>query len=60
MMEQSITRIMEKKTTSIEVLNSARCLTPEQALTAVTYDAAWQCYADKWVRSLDKVFLLIS
>ncbi|WP_185287888.1 amidohydrolase [Chryseobacterium lactis] len=54
MMEQSITRIMEKKTTSIEVLNSAECLTPEQALTAVTYDAAWQCYADKWVGSLDK------
>lgn len=54
MMEQSITRIMEKNTASIEVLNSAECLTPEQALTAVTYDAAWQCYADKWVGSLDK------
>lgn len=54
MMEQSITRIMEKKTTSIEVLNSAECLTPEQALIAVTYDAAWQCYADKWVGSLDE------
>lgn len=53
MMEQSITRIMEKHTTSIEVLNSAECLTPEQALIAVTYDAAWQCYADKWVGSLD-------
>ncbi|WP_123912697.1 amidohydrolase [Chryseobacterium pennipullorum] len=54
MMEQSVTRIMEKKTTSIEVLNSSECLTPEQALIAVTYDAAWQCYADKWVGSLDK------
>ncbi|MBK1897185.1 amidohydrolase [Chryseobacterium paridis] len=54
MMEQSITRIMEKKTTDIEVLNSAECLTPEQALIAVTYDAAWQCYADKWVGSLDE------
>ncbi len=54
MMEQSITRIMEKKTTSIEVLNSAECLTPEQALIAVTYDAAWQCYADKWVGSLNE------
>ncbi|RQO35615.1 amidohydrolase [Chryseobacterium sp. KBW03] len=53
MMEQSITRIMEKKTTSIEVLNSAECITPEQALIAVTYDAAWQCYADKWVGSLN-------
>ncbi|NIF06666.1 amidohydrolase family protein [Chryseobacterium sp. Tr-659] len=54
MMEQSITRIMEKKTTSIEVLNSAEYLTPEQALIAVTYDAAWQCYADKWVGSLNE------
>ncbi|MGN7863261.1 amidohydrolase [Chryseobacterium sp. 22458] len=54
MMEQSVTRIMEKNTANIEVLNSAECLTPEQALTAVTYDAAWQCYADKWVGSLDK------
>ncbi|UKB81222.1 amidohydrolase [Chryseobacterium sp. MEBOG07] len=53
MMEQSITRIMERKTTSIEVLNSAECITPEQALIAVTYDAAWQCYADKWVGSLN-------
>lgn len=54
MMEQSITRIMEKNTEGIEVLNSNECLTPEQALIAVTYDAAWQCYADKWVGSLDK------
>lgn len=54
MMEQSITRIMERNTADIEVLNSAECLTPEQALIAVTYDAAWQCYADKWVGSLDK------
>lgn len=54
MMEQSITRIMEKNPTNIEVLNSAERLTPEQALIAVTYDAAWQCYADKWVGSLDK------
>ncbi|MBV8328337.1 amidohydrolase family protein [Chryseobacterium sp.] len=54
MMEQSITRIMEKKPGNIEVLNSAECLTPEQALIAVTYDAAWQCYADKWVGSLHK------
>ena len=54
MMEQSITRIMEKNPKDIEVLNSAERITPEQALIAVTYDAAWQCYADKWVGSLDK------
>lgn len=53
MMEQSITRIMEENTTSIEVLNSAECITPEQALIAVTYDAAWQCYADTWAGSLE-------
>lgn len=53
MMEQSITRIMEENTASIEVLNSAECITPEQALVAVTYDAAWQCYADQWAGSLD-------
>lgn len=53
MMEQSITRIMEKNPKDIEVLNSAERLTPEQALIAVTYDAAWQCYADKWVGSLN-------
>lgn len=53
MMEQSITRIMEKNPKDIEVLNSAERITPEQALIAVTYDAAWQCYADQWVGSLD-------
>ncbi|SHL98850.1 hypothetical protein SAMN05216524_101430 [Mucilaginibacter sp. OK098] len=53
MMEQSITRIMEEDTTNNEVLNVAECLTPEQALVAVTYDAAWQCYADQWVGSLN-------
>jgi predicted amidohydrolase YtcJ len=52
MMEQSITRIMEKEPGEL-VLNAAECLTPEQALIAVTYDAAWQCYADQWVGSLD-------
>ncbi|WP_407846842.1 amidohydrolase [Chryseobacterium sp. KCF3-3] len=54
MMEQSITRIMEKNPNDIEVLNSAERITPEQALIAVTYDAAWQCYADKWVGSLNE------
>jgi predicted amidohydrolase YtcJ len=52
MMEQSITRIMEEHPKNIEVLNAEECLTPEQALVAVTYDAAWQCYADNWVGSL--------
>jgi len=57
MMEQSITRIMEKETKTIEVLNDAECLSPEQALIAVTYDAAWQCYADQWAGSLDAGYL---
>lgn len=52
MMEQSITRIMEEDPKKLEVLNKSECLTPEQALVAVTYDAAWQCYADNWVGSL--------
>jgi hypothetical protein len=56
MMEQSITRIMEAAPAGQgnPVLNSAECLTAQQALRAVTYDAAWQCYADQWVGSLDK------
>lgn len=53
MMEQSITRIMEENTSSIEILNPSERITPEQALVAVTYDAAWQCYADEWAGSLD-------
>jgi predicted amidohydrolase YtcJ len=52
MMEQSITRIMEKGEGE-PALNPAECISPEQALVAVTYDAAWQCYADQWVGSLD-------
>lgn len=54
MMEQSITRIMEENTANGEVLNPSECITPEQALVAVTYDAAWQCYADQWAGSLDE------
>ena len=54
MMEQSITRIMEENTANSEVLNPSECITPEQALVAVTYDAAWQCYADQWAGSLDE------
>lgn len=51
MMEQSITRIMEADT-ALNVLNSPECLTNEQALRAITYDAAWQCHADEWTGSL--------
>lgn len=54
MMEQSITRIMEAlpENTADNVLNAPECLSPAQALKAVTYDAAWQCYADQWAGSL--------
>jgi predicted amidohydrolase YtcJ len=53
MMEQSITRVMEKDPIA-QVLNAEERITPEQALVAVTYDAAWQCYADQWVGSLNE------
>lgn len=53
MMEQAITRIMEKDPDG-RVLNEYEKLTPAQALRAVTYDAAWQCHADEWVGSLEK------
>lgn len=51
MMEQSITRRMERDP-EWNILNPAECLTHEQALVAVTYDAAWQCYAEQWTGSL--------
>ena len=51
MMEQAITRIMEKDGT---VLNECEKISAEQALKAVTYDAAWQCHADQWVGSLEE------
>jgi predicted amidohydrolase YtcJ len=51
MMEQSITRRMEADPLR-GVLNAQECITNEQALTAVTYDAAWQCYAEQWTGSL--------
>lgn len=51
MMEQSITRIMEADKDS-NVLNAPECITAEQALTAITYDAAWQCNAEQWTGSL--------
>ena len=49
MMEQAITRIDSKG----NVLNEKEKITVEQALRAVTYDAAWQCHADQWVGSLE-------
>lgn len=51
MMEQSVTRIMESDP-GLNVLNAPECITAEQALTAITYDAAWQCYAEQWTGSL--------
>lgn len=53
MMEQAITRIMEKDP-HCGVLNEREKLTPAQALLTVTYDAAWQCHADQWVGSLEE------
>ena len=53
MTEHSITRIMERDP-DCKVLNPNEKITPEQALRAVTYDAAWQCHADQWVGSLEE------
>ncbi|MBQ4864730.1 amidohydrolase [Pseudoalteromonas sp. MMG013] len=53
MMEQAVTRIMEKSSKH-HVLNESECITREQALKAITYDAAWQCHVDEWVGSLAK------
>ena len=55
MMEQSITRVMEgaPKDLKPQVLNEAERITRFQALKAMTYDAAWQCHADKWAGSLE-------
>jgi len=51
MMEQSVTRIMEADPAA-GVLNVAENISREQALKAITYDAAWQCYAEQWTGSL--------
>lgn len=51
MMEQAITRQMEASEDK-SVLNPDQTLTAEQALRAVTTDAAWQCHADAWLGSL--------
>ncbi|MBU8897762.1 amidohydrolase family protein [Corallococcus sp. M34] len=50
-MEQAITRIMEADP-SLNALNEDECLTPEQALRAITHDAAWHCRAEHWFGSL--------
>ncbi|NWA24489.1 amidohydrolase family protein [Pseudomonas gingeri] len=61
-MEQAITRKMEgirgkdgqfiNDARQQPVLNEGQCLTRQQALKAITYDAAWQCHADQWAGSL--------
>ncbi|WP_338524124.1 amidohydrolase [Pseudomonas batumici] len=61
-MEQAVTRKMEgirgkdgkfvKDARLQPVLNESQCLTRQEALKAITYDAAWQCHADQWTGSL--------
>lgn len=51
MMEQSITRRMEADPER-GILNAPERITHEQALKAITYDAAWQCNAEQWTGSL--------
>jgi predicted amidohydrolase YtcJ len=60
-MEQSIGRVMEatripprdgSEVVQIEVLNASERLSVEQALRAVTIDAAWQCHLDDQIGSL--------
>lgn len=48
-MEQAIGRVMEA---TGEVLNERECLKVEEALRAVTIDAAWQCHLDHQIGSL--------
>ncbi|NRA52962.1 MAG: amidohydrolase [Gammaproteobacteria bacterium] len=54
LMEQAVTRIMERapKTAPNKVLNRSEQITREQALRAITIDAAWQCHVDEWLGSL--------
>ncbi|SEW45893.1 hypothetical protein SAMN05428988_6166 [Chitinophaga sp. YR573] len=51
MMEQSVTRRMEADPKR-GILNAPERITHEQALKAITYDAAWQCNAEQWTGSL--------
>ncbi|WP_047237426.1 amidohydrolase [Chromobacterium subtsugae] len=54
MMEQAIFRTMEGAPAKERApLNPAECLSREQALRAVTLDAAWQCHMDHLVGSLE-------
>ncbi len=48
--EDAVTRIMAE---TGEVLNPAECIGVEQALRAVTIDAAWQCRADDITGSIE-------
>ncbi|WP_423380225.1 amidohydrolase [Burkholderia sp. LMG 32019] len=50
-MDQAIGRVMEADPEQA-VLNAAECLSPPEALRAVTIDAAWQCHLDDQVGSL--------
>ncbi|OLF53028.1 amidohydrolase [Pseudomonas chlororaphis] len=61
-MEQAVTRKLEgkrdeegrfiDKAALQPTLNEGECLTRQQALKAITYDAAWQCHAEGWAGSL--------
>lgn len=50
-MDQAIGRVMEADPERA-VLNEAECLSPAEALRAVTIDAAWQCHLDDQIGSL--------
>ena len=47
----AVTRIIRN---TGEVLNPNECVTPEQAIRAITLDAAWQCHMDDIVGSIEK------
>lgn len=58
MMEQAITRVMEgapgaEQNPADFVLAPQERLNMDEALRAITLDAAWQCNADQWVGSLE-------
>ncbi len=53
-MEQAITRRMERAPQDgSQTLNEKESLTAEQALKAITYNAAWQCHAEQQVGTLE-------
>lgn len=53
LMEQAVTRIMEQCDVADNVLMPEERISRSQALRAITYDAAWQCHAERWVGSLE-------